>query len=139
MVQQKPSLLKQQLLYFCLIGTLAALVNILLVWLLVTQVFYLQPLQANIFAFFIAFWVSYLGHSRLTFNYTQHKISSTVLRFFLVAIMSFALNEILYFILLHFTTIPYLWALFLVLGVVPIFTFILSRCWAFKAKDNSFC
>ncbi|MCY4177934.1 MAG: GtrA family protein [Endozoicomonadaceae bacterium] len=131
MKRYKLSILKRQILCFGLVGALAALVNMLLVWCLVAKVFYLHPLQANIFAFFVAFWISYMGHSRFTFNEKQHKISHTAPKFFLVAITSFALNEILYFIVLHFTPIPYLWALLLVLSIVPAFTFILSRYWAF--------
>lgn len=133
MLQQKNFLLlRQQLFYFGLTGACAALVHMLLVWLLVTQIFYLLPLQANIFAFLISFWISYLGHSHLTFNTKKHKVSYAVPRFFMVATMSFVLNETLYFFLLHFTPLPYLWALFLVLGIVPVFTFTLSKCWVFK-------
>ena len=121
-----------QLFRFGLVGGVAALVNMLIVWLLVSKVFFLSPLEANVFAFLIAFWVSYFGHSRLTFNHVEHEAAHAVPRFFIVATLSFILNEGLYFLLLRLTTLPYLWALFLVLAIVPIFTFVFSRFWAFR-------
>lgn len=124
-----------QLFRFGVVGSLAALVNMFVVWLLVEKVFFLPPLGANVFAFLIAFWVSYFGHSRLTFNHAKHDVGYAVPRFFLVAVLSFLLNEGFYFLLLHFTSLPYLWALFLVLAIVPVFTFILSRFWAFRGAQ----
>ncbi len=125
-------LLAVQVFKFGFIGGLAALVNLLIVWLLVDKALFMKPLVANIFAFLVAFWVSYFGHSRLTFNHTRHKMRFVAPKFFLIAICSFILNETLYFLLLHLTPLSYLWSLFIVLMIVPVFTFVLSKIWAFR-------
>jgi putative flippase GtrA len=90
----------------------------------------LRPLIANTIAFAIAFNVSYAGHRYFTFAdaATTH---STFKRFLGVALLSFALNEALYYLLLR-AGLEYRLALFLVLAAVAALTFVLSRYWAFR-------
>lgn len=92
----------------------------------------MHPLYANIFAFVTAFGVSYLGHRFWTFGERVTSHVTSVTRFFGVAILSFVLNEFLFFLFLHFTALPYLLALFFVLIIVTPITFLLSRLWAFR-------
>lgn len=121
--------MKRELLWFALIGSSALLSHFLLVTLLVPLG--LQPLVANVIAYLLAFQVSYWGHRRKTFeaNHLPHR--QTLPRFFAVASVSFLLNEALYFLLLQFTELDYRVALLLVLLVVAVLTFVLSRTWAF--------
>ena len=123
--------MKQQLLKFGTIGAAAAAVHMGVVALLVPLG--LQPLLANIIGFVSAFNVSYIGHRFWTFNnhstLTHHR---SITRFWGVAVTSFAINELLFFLFLHYTTLPYLVALFLVLILVTPITFLLSRAWAFR-------
>jgi putative flippase GtrA len=90
-----------------------------------------KPLLANIAAFAVAFNVSYAGHRHWTFAATsaQH---STFKRFLGVALLSFALNEALYYLLLR-SGMEYRAALLLVLIAVAALTFVLSRYWAFRS------
>ena len=120
----------QQLIRFGVVGTTSAAVNLFLVILLV-ELLNLHPLIANIFAFAIAFNVSYIGHYYWSFaaEHTRHKAS--IPRFLLVAITSFALNEGLFFVFLSIFHLYYILALFIVLLIVPLFTFTLSKFWAF--------
>jgi putative flippase GtrA len=88
------------------------------------------PLLANVIAFAIAFNVSYVGHRNWTFaDTTPH--ATTFRRFLGVALLSFALNEALYYLLLR-QGIEYRIALFAVLVAVAALTFVLSRYWAFR-------
>jgi putative flippase GtrA len=57
------------------------------------------------------------------------------LRFFGVALASFGINELLYALLLRYTTLDYRLALALVLVLVAALTFVLARNWAFASRE----
>jgi putative flippase GtrA len=118
------------LLKFGCVGVLATLTHLGVVALLVTAG--IHPLYANIFAFITAFNVSYLGHRYWTFNKNSSPHVTAITRFLGVAILSFLLNEFLFFLFLKFTALPYLLAIFIVLLIVTPTTFLLSRMWAFR-------
>lgn len=121
--------LKHRLFYYVGIGTTAASTHILIVFLLVKYAgFY--ALAANIFAFLIAFNVSFFGHKYLTFSHLHDEKTLSLPHFFLVAISAGVLNEGLYFLALRCTQLNYLFSLGLVLVLVAIYTFLLSRYWA---------
>lgn len=118
-----------QLARFGVVGIAAMAVHWLVVAALVPLG--LAPLLANIVAFAVAFNVSYAGHRHWTFAATARH-ESTFKRFLGVALLSFALNEILYYLLLR-AGLEYRVALFLVLVAVAALTFVLSRYWAFRS------
>jgi putative flippase GtrA len=126
--------MKRELFWFGVIGISALLTHFLLVALLVPQG--LQPLQANVLAYLLAFQVSYWGHRQKTFAAGHLAHRQTLPRFFVVASLSFLLNETLYFLLLHFTALDYRVALLLVLFAVALVTFVLSRHWAFAQANH---
>lgn len=111
------------------VGITALIVHWLVVRMLVPQG--MPPLIANVFGFVVAFNVSYFGHRKLTFKAEELNHSRTLPRFAAVALGSFAVNETLYALLLIFTPLRYDLALFFVLGVVAVLTYIFSRFWAF--------
>jgi putative flippase GtrA len=119
----------RQLARFGAVGIAAMAVHWLVVALLVPLG--VRPLLANGAAFAIAFNVSYAGHRRFTFAAAtaQH---STLKRFLGVALLSFALNEMLYYLLLR-AGMEYRAALLVVLVAVAALTFVLSRYWAFRS------
>ena len=121
--------LSHRLIYFVLIGASAASVHVLTVLNLVTYLQF-QPLVANILAFLLAFNVSFLGHRYLTFANLHDEKQLSLPHFFLVAASAGVINEILYFVLLDYTTLNYLIALILVLVLVSVYSFIISRFWA---------
>lgn len=121
-----------QMIRFALIGIMAMLVHWYTVISLVPIGFY--PLVANILAFFVAFLVSYTGHSYWTFLAFPPIHKYCLPRFFIVAAGSFIINEILYFLLLHYTELNYRMALIVVLGSVSILTFTFSKLWAFRPE-----
>ena len=121
--------LSHRLIFYTGIGATSAIVHILIVLNLVTYV-QLNPLIANVFAFLIAFNISFLGHKYLTFSGLQDQKELSLPHFFLVAASAGLLNEALYFLLLRFTQLNYLIALILVLGLVAVYSYLLSRFWA---------
>ncbi|MCF6777545.1 GtrA family protein [Thiotrichales bacterium 19X7-9] len=131
MIKPHHIILFKQTFKFGIVGVIAAIVHFIIVSILV-HFFHWYPLLANIVAFLIAYNVSYFGHKNWTFHEHGKKISHTSnIKFFIVATLSFILNEGLYGIYLLF--IPhYQLALFLTLATVPPITFILSKLWAFK-------
>jgi putative flippase GtrA len=118
----------RQLLRFGAVGIAAMAVHWAVVALLVPLGS--QPLLANIAAFAVAFNVSYAGHRHWTFA-AAHTSHSTFKRFLGVALLSFALNEALYYLLLR-AGMEYRLALMVVLVAVAALTFVLSRFWAFR-------
>ena len=117
--------LNRRLTYFLLIGACAALTP-----LGVVAYLDMDPLLANIIAFLIAFNVSFLDHKYLTFSTLDNQQQLRLPHFFAVAMSALVLNESLYFLLLRYTSLHYLIALTLVLSMVAVYTFILSRFWA---------
>ncbi|WP_062268349.1 GtrA family protein [Endozoicomonas arenosclerae] len=121
-----------QLIKFIVTGGTAAAVHLFILWLLV-DLNELTPLLANPLAFLLAFIVSYFGHSLWTFNHKQHVHHNTLVKFLLVQLLcSFVLNQGLYTLLLTYSHLNYLVASFIVLAVIPLVTFTLSKYWAFK-------
>ena len=123
-----------QLIQFGLVGGSAAATHLAVVALLVSQL-QMQPLGANVLAFLVAFIVSYNGHALLTFSAAQAKGWPVVARFFAVACLAFAANELLYYIALNWLHWHYFWSLAVVLVLVAAGTFVLGKFWAFKSRS----
>jgi putative flippase GtrA len=124
-------MLKKQLMRFGLIGLTALSVHLLSVMLLV-RTWEIPPLGANVLGFLLALQVSYWGHYKWTFtaDHVSHKRAG--LRFFIIALSNFGINEIMYAGLLHTTHLPYDFALLMILIFMAVSTFILSKFWAFR-------
>lgn len=118
----------QRLFFFGIIGITALIAHLIAVWAQV-RLLSVQPLIANIFAFLFAFNVSYVGHKRLTFARLGGKQLQRS-HFFLVAASAGLLNEGLYYVFLRFTRLDYVFSLLIVIALVSVYTFILSRYWA---------
>ena len=118
---------------FALVGGAAAATHLAVVAVLVHGGA-LAPLAANVVAFLIAFVVSYNGHALLTFSRSEARGWAVVARYFAVACLSFVANELLYWWLLHSLHWHYLVSLFVVLLLVAVLTFVLSKFWAFAGK-----
>lgn len=121
-----------QLVKFGIIGSMAALTNLLVVFLLV-QLTSLHPLVSNVIAFLVAFNVSFWGHRHQTFKHTPRRNRESMPRFFIISAAGFVLNEGLYYLFLHHTQLQYMLSLLIVIFIVACFTFTLGKFWAFKA------
>ncbi len=120
-----------QLCRFGIVGVSAAIVHFSAVILLV-EFDSLKPLIANIFAFMIAFQISYSGHRYWTFRgtLTDHRIAFPKL--LLVSGLTFMANESLFYVFMTYFNLPYPIALLIVLTILPITTFLLSKFWVFR-------
>jgi putative flippase GtrA len=118
---------------FIAVGSAAFAVHFLIVSALVP--FGPRPLLANVVGFLGAFGVSFLGHERWSFPARRRDRARAMRRFFIVAACGFAFNELLYAMLLGLTELGFRLALFLVLVLTAVSTFLLSRYWAFAYAD----
>ncbi|WP_027015736.1 GtrA family protein [Comamonas composti] len=122
-------------LQFIFVGGCAAAVHLAVVGLLV-QFAGMQPLQANVLAFLVAFVVSYNGHVLLTFSRAGVHGRAALLRYFTVACAAFAANELLYWLALDQLRWHYFWSQALVLVLVALGTFVSAKLWAFSAPGR---
>ena len=96
----------------------------------------LPPLLANFVAFGVAVLVSFVGHFHWTFQREtagQHwqQQRAAFARFALVAITGLALNSFAVVLVVNLLAAPYQYALVLMICVVPVVVFVLSKSWAF--------
>jgi putative flippase GtrA len=126
----------RQLFWFGVVGVTAMLVHLASVALILVPLG-MTPLLANIVGFLVAFQVSHSGHRHFTFRYQETPAASSRGRFFLVALLSFAVNEVLYWLLLSYTALDYRVALAMVLVAVAVLTFVLARYWAFASGETA--
>ena len=142
----------QQALCFLVVGACAALVHFLVLVGIVNATA-TRPALANIFAFFVAFIVSFVGHFYLTF---RHSIPDTItsassqentstsfgakkqtlqilLKWFASSAAGFALNQGLFVLGLNWLGERYYILIWLVItGIITVMTFALGKLWAFK-------
>jgi putative flippase GtrA len=120
---------------FILVGSAAALVHFLTVVLVVERLT-LAPLVANVIGWLCAFGVSFGGHYFLTFSDHGAPFARSAGRFFLLSAAGFVVNESSYAILLRFSPYPYYFLLAVILVAVAVFTYLLSRRWAFRGTGQ---
>ncbi len=120
-----------QLVRFGIVGVTAAAVHFSIVVLLVQTGVLKEPLIANIFAFMVAFHVSYSGHRYWTFRGTETSHRTALPKLLAVSSLGFCVNEGLFYLFFVQMGLPYPLALFIVLTVMPIITFTLSKLWVF--------
>lgn len=114
---------------FGLVGLAAAGLHYAVVVICVDH-FNLGPLLANIFGFCCGLQISYWGHRSWTFRGTNVSHTLALPRMFFLQTLNFIANESLFYLLLSFH-MPYHIALLIVLSILPLLTFFLSRFWVF--------
>lgn len=122
--------LKHSVSWFLLVGALAALVHYI-VAVTLEGGFDVTPAWSNILGFCAAFPVSYVGHRNFTFKDQSKPHHQAFPRFLLVAILGFLANQSLVLLTLHFTMLPFWLVLALVMLLVAVSTYVLSKYWAF--------
>ena len=98
--------------------------------------FHWLPEAANVLGWFVAFFVSFGGHYRLTFRHQHKQFYRALRRFFLVSASGFFLNELAYIWLLHHTAMTFDVLLGMILVAIAGITFVVSRLWAFRHKHE---
>ncbi len=122
---------KHAISWFAVIGAIAAGVHYFIaVGLEFTQL--LTAVYANVAGFLFAFPVSYFGHRKFSFSGQRSSHWYAFPRFFFVALLGFIANQFLVINALRYTNIPFWLTLGIVMVLVAISTYLLSRYWAFK-------
>lgn len=122
--------LKRSVSWFLLVGALAALVHYL-VAVVLEGVYDIQPAWSNLLGFCFAFPVSYVGHRTFSFPDQTKSHRHAFPRFLLVAILGFFANQSLLLLGLNFTALPFWLVLAVVMLLVAVSTYLLSKYWAF--------
>jgi len=121
--------------FFVLVGALAALTHLTVVYLLV-EFAAMPPAQANVVAFMVAFVVSFLGQRRYTFG-CGAPWRRSMARWGMVSLAAFALNQLLFTqALQHLPGQPYLLLLTVVTLMVAALSFLLAKLWAFAGASR---
>jgi putative flippase GtrA len=94
------------------------------------------PLIANAIAFSIAVPISFFGHRHWTFHASggdrgARLAMRMISRFVLVALLGVCLNSLVVYVVTGPLTLPYAYAIPLMVSVVPMTVFVLSKLWAF--------
>lgn len=117
---------------FGIIGLMAAAIHYLVVVALV-ELGGTAPLLANVGGFATAFWCSYFGHRHWTFaDRRATNATRSFFRFLATAVLGFLLNQLLFYLLLTHVNLPYFISLAIVVVVVAVLTYVLTRLWAFR-------
>lgn len=117
--------------WFGLVGAMAALTHYCIAVLLEYRG--ATAHVANISGFLGAFPVSYFGHRFFSFALQNAPHKQALPKFFLVAVSGFVANHLMLLGLLTFTPLPFWLALAIVMSIVAMSTYFLSRFWAFKS------
>lgn len=122
---------------FGTVGLTAAAVHVLM-FTAAIELGGLVPLAANFVAFGIAVLVSFAGHFRFTFRGQiagggWQRQRSALARFVVVALTGLALNSLAVYLVVNRLAWPYGYAILLMIFVVPLIVFALSKFWAFAA------
>ena len=112
------------------VGILATITHVV-IGLSLTEAVGLAPFTANIVAFMTAFLVSYFGHKTYSFK-SRAKHAQAAPRFLAVAVLGLILNQLIVFICVNVLGWSYVVALALIVSLVPVVVYFLSRLWAFR-------
>ncbi len=121
----------QSISWFTIIGALAALTH----YLVAVGFEYsalLTAAHANIAGFVVAFPVSYFGHRAFSFAGQDASHRQSLPRFLSVALLGFFANQTLVLSAIRYTKLPFWFSLGVVMVLVAISTYLLSKFWAFK-------
>lgn len=124
---------KKSAIWFLIIGALAALTHYVvavgLEWLLK-----INPLYSNIAGFLLAFPVSYVGHYQFTFAAIKTRHQHSLPKFLSIAVLGFLANQGLVALGLIYTDLPFWLLLGVVMVLIAVMTYLLSRYWAFDVE-----
>lgn len=119
---------------FGVVGLLATATHVGMMIVLV-EWFDWRPMTANFGAFSVAFVVSFFGHYRWTFaNQTAVETGSwhrPFARFIVTSLIGLALNSVAVFIVVDVAGLSYVYALAIMVSLVPGILFLIGKFWAF--------
>jgi putative flippase GtrA len=117
---------------FAVVGALATATH-LATALLARKGFGASPMAANFAGYAASVGVSYLGNARFTFGRPALHGAQFV-RFLVVSLAGLCLNQAITWLMAVRLGLPFWVALGAVVTVVPVFSFLVSRLWAFRER-----
>jgi putative flippase GtrA len=123
---------------FGTVGLVATATHVLAFTLLI-EAAGLAPLVANVAAFGVAVLASFLGHFHWTFRPEsdgavaprRHTAGTAFAKFGVVALTGLALNSLVVYTVVNMLVLPYAYAIAVMVSVVPVIIFAMSRLWVF--------
>lgn len=120
-----------QLMRFSMTGATAASVHYFVV-VIIVEIFKLDPLWVNVIGFGSGFIISFFGHRYWTFADSNRHIMIGLPMFLVVAGINFGINQSLFYLFLRIFNLQYYFALLIVLCIMALITFLLSKLWVFR-------
>jgi len=124
----------RQFIKFCLVGTLNAIVDYS-VYLILSRVFSVYFLYANIAAILVAMIFSFIFNKYWTFRNHDKKIHTQTAKFVIVNLIYFLLNNSIVFALVNYLEMYDLLAKVVAIFIGTFWNFFANRYWTFK-KSN---
>lgn len=126
------SVLIGQLIRFGLVGGFVTALGVAAYWIPATFMG-VPPLLANLIGYGIAVAFGYVLHSRVSFrgHGNRDNPAQRTMRFFIVSLVSLALNSLFVWVLTGLLAGPTWWPVLPMLFVTPLVTFALNRQWVF--------
>ena len=115
---------------FGLVGLLATVVHIAIVWVLLALT-NIVPVLANTLAFMVAFCISFVGNYLWTFR-SPGSPRRAILRFFVIATSAFIANTLVLAFLVRKGWFSPAVSAVLSASLVPVISFFASRLWGFE-------
>ena len=120
----------KQIFKFGIVGGVSTLVSSA-TFLLLADSFKITPLLANFLAFLFAFSISYLGHSRWTFENQQHS-REKLIKFLMVSLLGLTINSFFVWLLMHLLHQPAFVTILPMIFLTPLFVFFVNKVWIFS-------
>jgi putative flippase GtrA len=122
-----------QIVRYTITGGLVTALGAAVYWLLAAFAG-IAPLLANLLAYLVMVTTGYVMHSRWSFRgHGGPRDPLTTIRFFLVSLVSLALNSLFVWLLTGLLAGPKWWPVLTMLFVTPVIIFALNRQWVFGA------
>ncbi len=125
--------ISRELILFGIVGVVSTLIHFSVLFVLV-EYFSLQPLLANLIAFFASLLGSYGLNHRYTFRSTL-PWQETFPKYFTTVLIGLFLNQTIMWIVVDQWKISYLYGFAIVTVVVPLSNFMLHKYWTFSDKE----
>lgn len=126
--------LPRQVVTFGIVGGLSTLAHVI-VALQLNAIVGLSPLWANVSGYLSAVTVSYVGNALLTFR-GRLLHGGQAVRFVTVSLAGLGLGQAITYVVTSLLHAPFAWALVLVVTIVPAFSFLAFRIWAFAVSKG---
>jgi putative flippase GtrA len=121
---------------FGLVGFLATVVHITLVWFILKNTVFL-PIEANALAFLFAFGISFSGNYVWTFR-SPGSPRRAMIRFFVISVSAFMVNSLFLVLLIHKGWFSPVISAVISASVVPVISFAASRIWGFGRRGAGY-